>query len=273
MMSNNFVELKGSVFKKFGKNNLYQMSCSDVRERFHYCVLLSIVMLRNMTEFNWNFDHFWELLPDVVTVLVAEVCVDWVKHAFITKFNEIPADVYEEYRASLAQDMISSKQENAFSDHSDLISRRMGFIPLPLGCLLYRTVNQSIRVPSHMIGLIVLVLTYLCMISFKVFNSIVLFGKACEYVNVAKKPEHGRSQSASGTPTDSSSREVHHVESLHCRTTLYTNSSVSLLNVDRDELSSSTPLNTLPEKETHEDKPKESLSDIDRYTLCSSHIV
>jgi transmembrane anterior posterior transformation protein 1 len=35
MMSNNFVELKGSVFKKFDKNNLFQLTCSDVRERFH----------------------------------------------------------------------------------------------------------------------------------------------------------------------------------------------------------------------------------------------
>ena len=28
MMSNNFVELKGCVFKKFETNNLFQMSCS-----------------------------------------------------------------------------------------------------------------------------------------------------------------------------------------------------------------------------------------------------
>ena len=28
MVSNNFVELKGSVFKKFEINNLFQMSCS-----------------------------------------------------------------------------------------------------------------------------------------------------------------------------------------------------------------------------------------------------
>ena len=27
MMSNNFVELKGSVFKKFAKANLFQMAC------------------------------------------------------------------------------------------------------------------------------------------------------------------------------------------------------------------------------------------------------
>ncbi|VDN21009.1 unnamed protein product [Gongylonema pulchrum] len=30
-----------------------------------------------------------------VLVLVAEVIVDWLKHAFITKFNEIPAEVYQ----------------------------------------------------------------------------------------------------------------------------------------------------------------------------------
>lgn len=28
MVSNNFVELKGSVFKKFETNNLFQMACS-----------------------------------------------------------------------------------------------------------------------------------------------------------------------------------------------------------------------------------------------------
>ena len=49
-----FVELKGSVFKKFEKNNLFQMSCSDVRERFHFLVLLAIVCIRNLTEFSWN---------------------------------------------------------------------------------------------------------------------------------------------------------------------------------------------------------------------------
>uniref|UniRef100_T1H3U6 Uncharacterized protein n=1 Tax=Megaselia scalaris TaxID=36166 RepID=T1H3U6_MEGSC len=46
MISNNFVELKGSVFKKFDKNNLFQLTCSDVRERFHLSVLLFIVVIQ-----------------------------------------------------------------------------------------------------------------------------------------------------------------------------------------------------------------------------------
>ncbi|CAG2122003.1 unnamed protein product, partial [Medioppia subpectinata] len=59
MMSNNFVELKGMVFKKFEKTNLFQMSCSDVRERFHYIILLIVVIIQTMKEYNWSDKQFW----------------------------------------------------------------------------------------------------------------------------------------------------------------------------------------------------------------------
>ena len=49
-----FVELKGSVFKKFDKNNLFQVSCSDVRERFHLFSLLFIVVVQTMKEYGWR---------------------------------------------------------------------------------------------------------------------------------------------------------------------------------------------------------------------------
>ena len=49
-----FVELKGSVFKKFDKNNLFQVSCSDVRERFHLFALLFVVVVQTMKEYGWK---------------------------------------------------------------------------------------------------------------------------------------------------------------------------------------------------------------------------
>uniref|UniRef100_A0A672NYF5 Transmembrane anterior posterior transformation protein 1 homolog n=1 Tax=Sinocyclocheilus grahami TaxID=75366 RepID=A0A672NYF5_SINGR len=128
MMSNNFVEIKGSVFKKFEKNNLFQMSNSDIKERFTNYTLLLIVCLRNMEQFSWNPDHLWVLFPDVCMVIASETAVDVVKHAFITKFNDITADVK-------AFDLVSSRQKNAYTDYSDSVSRRMGFIPLPLALL------------------------------------------------------------------------------------------------------------------------------------------
>lgn len=65
----------------------------DIKERFTNYVLLLIVCLRNMEQFSWNPDHFWVLFPDVCMVVASEIAVDIVKHAFITKFNDITADV------------------------------------------------------------------------------------------------------------------------------------------------------------------------------------
>lgn len=74
-----FVELKGSVFKKFDKNNLFQLSCADVRERFHLTMLLLAVNLQTMKEYAWKAERLAVLLPDCIMLLLAEVLVDWVR--------------------------------------------------------------------------------------------------------------------------------------------------------------------------------------------------
>lgn len=74
-----FVELKGSVFKKFDKNNLFQLACNDVRERFHLTMLLLAVSLQTMKEYAWRADRLAVLLPDCIFLLIAEVIVDWVR--------------------------------------------------------------------------------------------------------------------------------------------------------------------------------------------------
>ena len=53
-------------------------------------------------------------------------------HESLSRFNNVPVDVYKDYTISLAYDLAQAKQKYAFSDHSDIVSRRMGFIPLPL---------------------------------------------------------------------------------------------------------------------------------------------
>ncbi|XP_077103821.1 transmembrane anterior posterior transformation protein 1 homolog isoform X2 [Siphateles boraxobius] len=203
MMSNNFVEIKGSVFKKFEKNNLFQMSNSDIKERFTNYVLLLIVCLRNMEQFSWNSDHLWVLLPDVFMVIMSEIAVDIVKHAFITKFNDITADVYSEYKASLAFELVSSRQQNAYTDYSDSVARRMGFIPLPLAVLLIRVVMSSVKIQGALSS-VCLLLFYLGLITLKVLNSIVILGKSCRYVKEAnmegKLFERPTAQTSKQTP-------------------------------------------------------------------------
>ncbi|CAG9787739.1 unnamed protein product [Diatraea saccharalis] len=181
MMSNNFVELKGSVFKKFDKNNLFQVSCSDVRERLHLSVLLFIVVLQTMKEYTWREERFWILAPDCVLVLTFEVIIDWVKHAFITRFNEIPYGVYREYTVSLAYDVAQTRQKYAFSDHSDLVARRMGFIPLPLGVVITRVLVHAVKIDGFA-AILLIFIAYLCLLTIRVLVSIVILGKACDLI-------------------------------------------------------------------------------------------
>uniref|UniRef100_A0A1B6K9F4 TAPT1-like protein n=1 Tax=Graphocephala atropunctata TaxID=36148 RepID=A0A1B6K9F4_9HEMI len=182
MISNNFVELKGSVFKKFDKNNLFQVACSDVRERFHLFVLLFIVVLQTMKEYSWKEETLWMLVPDCVIVLFAEMIVDWVKHAFITRFNELPFMVYRDYTLSLAYDMAQTRQKNAFTDHSDLVARRMGFIPLPLGVVMLRVLGHTVQVQGAA-AVSLATLAFLCVTSFKILISVALLGIACKLIS------------------------------------------------------------------------------------------
>uniref|UniRef100_A0A8C3TEN0 Transmembrane anterior posterior transformation 1 n=1 Tax=Chelydra serpentina TaxID=8475 RepID=A0A8C3TEN0_CHESE len=289
MMSNNFVEIKGSVFKKFEKNNLFQMSNSDIKERFTNYVLLLIVCLRNMEQFSWNPDHLWVLFPDVCMVIASEIAVDIVKHAFITKFNDITADVYSEYRASLAFDLVSSRQKNAYTDYSDSVSRRMGFIPLPLAVLLIRVVTSSIKVQG-VLSYACVVLFYCGLISLKVLNSIVLLGKSCQYVKDAKMEEklfnppptstpgkplskpQSKFKSTQGISTDESfsasvtNQPVHQKEST-TSLLVTSNSDQFLTTPDGEDKDISQDNSELKHRSSKKD-----LLEIDRFTICGNRI-
>ncbi|ERL87191.1 hypothetical protein D910_04591 [Dendroctonus ponderosae] len=196
MMSNNFVELKGSVFKKFDKNNLFQVSCSDVRERFHLVVLLFVVILQTMREYNWKIDILWQLIFDSFAVLVAELLVDWIKHAFITRFNELNADVYKDYRTSIAYDLTHKLQKHPFSGHSDLVARRMGFIALPLGVLCARVLFSAIHL-YNLPAMIIFLIGYLGVWSLKILNTILIFGMACRII-----AQHKLERTAQNSPVN-----------------------------------------------------------------------
>ena len=55
--------------------------------------ILSILRDLIVSLLPYFIDHLWVLFPDVCMVVTSEIAVDIVKHAFITKFNDITADV------------------------------------------------------------------------------------------------------------------------------------------------------------------------------------
>lgn len=135
MMSNNFIEIKGSVFKKFEKHNLFQVTCADIRERFHLFWLLYIVLIRSLSQHDWSIEAVEDIVVYIAVILFAELIIDWMKHAFIVKFNNLSVDIYPEYRATLTKEYIQARNPKNGVEHADLISRRMAFSPLPLAAV------------------------------------------------------------------------------------------------------------------------------------------
>ncbi|KAI9340940.1 eukaryotic membrane protein family-domain-containing protein [Obelidium mucronatum] len=237
LLSNQFIEIKGSVFKKFERENLFQLSCSDIVERFQLSIFLLIISVRNLveltgatvttaasynpftlaaitdffrmivsyttslisaavlilsTETPFEFLHrvvtqlvpeyletifdtlpvarssaiaffdsiiYQVLLPPhvmsivqylafpVLAVLGTELLVDWLKHAFITKFNQLKVGlVYKKYRETLCRDLVVGMDgEMGFIDKSPHVARRIGFVSVPLACLVVRVTLQTLR--------------------------------------------------------------------------------------------------------------------------------
>uniref|UniRef100_A0A0D2XIR8 Endoplasmic reticulum membrane protein 65 n=1 Tax=Fusarium oxysporum (strain Fo5176) TaxID=660025 RepID=A0A0D2XIR8_FUSOF len=50
LLSNQFVEIKSTVFKRFEKDNLFQLTCADIVERFQLWIMLFIIGMRNVVE-------------------------------------------------------------------------------------------------------------------------------------------------------------------------------------------------------------------------------
>lgn len=165
LMSNQFVEIKSTVFKRFEKENLFQLTCADVVERFQLWLMLIIIASRNIIETGGlsvgtggsatssasaiggsgilpkSFTMFPEWSGQVMgpffLVLGSEMLVDWIKHAYITKFNNTKPAIYGRFLDVLAKDYYS----NAFADQN--LTRRLGLPVIPLACLFIRASVQT----------------------------------------------------------------------------------------------------------------------------------
>jgi len=189
LISNQFVELKGSVFKKFEKENLFQVACADMVERFQICIFLMFVTLQNFADMKWIVSEYWvsHMVQTILTVWISECIVDWIKHAFITKFNHITPDVYHSFISRLTEDIISPNDRRSFSDvHT--ISRRIGFVPLPLACLVLRVFFHL--VPSFFndvfVAITACLIVYVLLCFLKIFIRIQLVAKALKHHTMSK---------------------------------------------------------------------------------------
>lgn len=150
LIINNFTELKGFVFKKYDQNNLFQLACADITERFQILLFLFLVFLNTL--FTQGTSHLSEYLSNFakifLMIVVGESIADGVKHAFICKFNSINVDVYENYLHIIGMDITNTGTVSVISDHTFKVSRRLGISQV--GYFSYFLQNKSSISNSHL---------------------------------------------------------------------------------------------------------------------------
>ncbi|KAI0561590.1 Eukaryotic membrane protein Tapt1 [Gracilaria domingensis] len=175
LVSNNFVELKGAVFKSFKVQNLFQIACSDAVERFQLCIFLLVMMIVTKAD--------EKLFKTFFVILACEIIVDWIKHAFVTKFNRISPNVYRQFLIVICEDLSQSKSLSVVrSIGGSGVAKRIGFVNLPLAALVSRMCAGSVlRLPK--IGIIFLWMT---LVSVKTALSISLIGHSWRYIRKSR---------------------------------------------------------------------------------------
>ena len=82
-----------------------------------------------------------------LSVLGFEVVADWLKHAFVAKFNRVDASAYDAYAESVARDVVTGRRggDAGFAlDHTQAVTRRLSFPLLPLACVAVRYAALSL---------------------------------------------------------------------------------------------------------------------------------
>lgn len=123
LLSMQFAEIKASLLKRTDKEGLFQLAIADVVERSQITFILIIIALRNLfanskiqsslIPRSWTLHATSSVILGVLcgpmfSVIGSELLVDWVKHAYVTKFNRIRPKIYGKFLVIMCTDYTTS---------------------------------------------------------------------------------------------------------------------------------------------------------------------
>ena len=121
---NNFSEIRSFVFKKFDRISVMQLSFADTTERFQLMLFLILITLVSLAQ--TGLASLYSNLNIFLCMMFGESLADWMKHAFISKFNSLDSSVYADMSRVLRSDIIRSFKDKMVYDHNYAVIRRVG---------------------------------------------------------------------------------------------------------------------------------------------------
>jgi hypothetical protein len=143
IISAKIAELKASALKKFDAAGTFQIVLADAYGRFFGLLFVFVSLCESLADIDWTLQPGILALQPALAgagrvlflVFGTDVVVDWIKHVFVAKNNNLPPSLYDlDFRAALVQDIRAPRTAEMMRDPLQLMARRIGFSPLAL-CL------------------------------------------------------------------------------------------------------------------------------------------
>jgi hypothetical protein len=134
-----------------------------------------------------------------LAILLVELVVDWFKFSFVTKFNRFEGKIFSVFKTNLCNDLLrfrsrsSENEKNSemssnrifhYLDSTHIVSKRLGFVSLPLCCTFMHSMIQSIKGIKDPFYYLAIKIIFIWILSFlgKVLLSITLFGHSAKVI-------------------------------------------------------------------------------------------
>lgn len=91
LISNQFIDIKGTIFRKVNKKLIAEIFENDARKRFQLTMFVCMLIAANIREMIM-FKVEYVMLP--LIVILFKIGVDWVKHVFLCRYNDVDMAVY-----------------------------------------------------------------------------------------------------------------------------------------------------------------------------------
>jgi hypothetical protein len=98
LVTNNFGEIKSTVFKKYKEDSLFPIVTSDIVERFYLVLDIIFVLTRQLITPHRAMMSALDIATWLVLLVLIEIGTDWIKFCLILKFSELNASMIDKYK-------------------------------------------------------------------------------------------------------------------------------------------------------------------------------
>eukprot|EP01106_Pelomyxa_sp_JSP_P001642 TRINITY_DN1248_c0_g3_i3.p1 TRINITY_DN1248_c0_g3~~TRINITY_DN1248_c0_g3_i3.p1 ORF type:complete len:243 (-),score=53.82 TRINITY_DN1248_c0_g3_i3:54-782(-) len=174
-----FAEVKSAADKTWKRDQIFDMCCDDVTERFTLLLYVALLFFLNFTEY-WSVLYLsWSWLDETGIALsilyLSEVAVDWIKHMSICNKNSLAPGFYLGKLWLLKKREHESIHHSRFlHDHSEGLTTRFGLWSYPLAAVSLRILIPWARTLSLSHPLLVILAVWVVLLVLKAFNMVLL---------------------------------------------------------------------------------------------------